>query len=123
MQDELSIPDYSRINPKTIVVASKPTKDNKTQLQLLIVAGGLGLVGTVLLARILDGLLLTRRIALGKPDRATPGTPAGTPDTPLRRRQRRSGSAKPLESQPLPPNAGAEASPEPEATKVRASLP
>lgn len=120
MQDEVSIPDYSRINLKTIVVAPESTKNNKTQLQLIVVTAGAGLVGTVLLTRMLDGLLVSRRIAAGEPDLSTLETPAGTTDAPLRRRQRRSGSSKAPEPQRVSLNAGAEASEKP---IVSASLP
>lgn len=120
MQDELSIADYSRINLKTIVVAPEPTRDNKSQLQFIIVTAGLGLVGTVLSARMLDGLLAARRVTRAKPDRPT----TGPPDASLRRRERRSGSSRVLDSQPLPPDPAAEELPEPpEKTKVPATIP
>ncbi len=124
MQDELSVADFSRINLKTIVVAPEPTRENKAQLQLMIVATGVGVVGTVLLARMLDGLLLARGIARRNLERPALGRPDGTPDPSLRRRQLRSGVSKSSMSQPLAPDPGDEESAEPiEKTDVHATLP
>jgi hypothetical protein len=124
MQDELSVPDFSRINLKTIVVAPEATMENKAQLQLIIVTAGAGVVGTVLLARMLDGLLLARRMTRGNQARPAPGGSTGTPDpAPGRRQQRQRGPRSP-EPRPLPPDTGDEESVAPaHKTTVRATLP
>ncbi len=124
MQDELSVPDFSRINLKTIVVAPEPTMDNKSQLQLIIVTAGVGAVGTVLLARMLDGLLLARRMTRVNLERPAPGDPAETPDPALGRKRRRPGGSKSPGARPLPPDTGDEETVEPaHKTSVRATLP
>jgi len=123
MQDELSVPDFSRINLKTIVVAPESTMDNKAQLQLIIVTAGAGVVGTVLLARMLDGLLLTRRMTRGNLERPAPGS-SETPDPARGRKQRRPGRSKSTESRPLLPDTGEEESAEPaHKADVRATIP
>lgn len=124
MQDELSVPDYSRINLKTIVVAPEPTVENKAQLQLLIVTAGAGAVGTVLLARFLDGLLLARRMALGNPESPAPRGSTEMPEPAPGRRQRRLQGSKSPESRPIPPDLGDPESVEPaHKTRVRATTP
>jgi hypothetical protein len=124
MQDELSVPDYSRINLKTIVVAPESTMENKAQLQLIIVTAGAGVVGTVLLARMLDGLLLARRMRRGNPERQAPGSSVETPDPARGRNRRRPRGAKPPESRPPSPDTVDEESVEPaHETTVRATLP
>ena len=61
MQDELTIEDRLRIGLMTVVVDNEPTKDDKQRLQLLIFAAAGGLVGTVLLTGMIDGLILSAR--------------------------------------------------------------
>ncbi|BCW73400.1 hypothetical protein [Arthrobacter sp. NicSoilB8] len=124
MQDELSVPEYSRINLKTIVVAPESSMENKAQLQLIIVTAGAGAVGTVLLARMLDGLLLARRMRRGSAERPAPGGSTETPDPAPGRRPRRLRGAKSPESRPLEPDTGDEESVEPaHKANVRATLP
>jgi hypothetical protein len=124
MQDELSVPVFSRINLKTIVVAPESTMENKAQLQLIIVTAGAGVVGTVLVARMLDGMLLARRMTRGNPERPAPESSTETPDPVSRRSQRRPRGSKSPGPRPLPPDAGDEESVEPaHKTNVRATLP
>jgi hypothetical protein len=121
MQDELSVKDYLRINLRTIVVDHEPTMENKTQLQLIIVAAGAGLVGTLLLARMLDGLLASRR---DERDSLAAGHSTGTPASSARGRQRRSSVQKTSKSPPEPPDPLAEGPVEQsEKAEVRATVP
>lgn len=123
MQDELSVAEFSRIGLKTIVVAPEASKENKAQLQLIIVTAGVGVVGAVLLARTLDGLILAKRIERGDPERA-PGRSDGTSDPLPRRGQRRFGSPKSSGPQTLRPEAGPNEPVEPSGKGgVRATLP
>lgn len=102
MQDELLIEDYLRIGLMTVVVDTEPTADQKQRLQLLIFAAVGGIVGTVLLTGMIDGMVLSLRreapqknpasrrkrpvgeadegIAIPRPARAAPSAVADVPD-------------------------------------------
>lgn len=124
MQDELSVPAFSRINLKTIVVAHESSMENKAQLQLIIVTAGAGGVGTVLLARMLDGLLLARRVTRGNLERPAPERSAESPDPAPGQKRRRARRSKSPGSGPLPPDTGAGESVEPDhETNLRATIP
>lgn len=85
MQDELAIADRVRINVRTVVVDGQATKNNQSQMRLMLLAAGAGTVGTVLLTAMMDTFLSGRkrpRRTDGK-KRAMPGdedTGAGGPD-------------------------------------------
>ena len=61
MQDEVSIEDRLRIGLMTVVIDTEATKDDKQRLQLLIFAAAGGLVGTVLVTGMIDGLVVAAR--------------------------------------------------------------
>lgn len=60
MQDELAISDKLRINVRTVVVDRQATKDDQSQMRLTILAAGGGIVGTIVLTAMVDGLLIGR---------------------------------------------------------------
>ncbi|GGE91732.1 hypothetical protein [Mycetocola zhadangensis] len=72
MQDELSIEDYLRIGLMTVVVDTEPTIEQKQRVQLLIFVAAGGIVGTLLLAGLIDGILLSKRRRKLHPDDAEP---------------------------------------------------
>jgi hypothetical protein len=124
MQDELSIAEHSRITLKTIVVDRKAAKDNKAQAQLLIVAAGAGLVGTVLLSRMLDGVLVARRMARREAVPAPGKALAVPPSRRLRPRRRSPGVPDPAGNRSVPQDSGAdEPQVPPEPAKVGTSIP
>jgi hypothetical protein len=61
MQDELAIADRVRINVRTVVVDGQATKNNQSQMRLVLLAAGGGTVGTVLLTAMMDNFLSGRK--------------------------------------------------------------
>lgn len=61
MQDELAIADNLRINVRTVVVDGQATKNNQSQMRLMLLAAGAGTVGTVLLTAMMDNFLSGRK--------------------------------------------------------------
>lgn len=59
MQNDLQIEDYLRISVMPVVVDDEATKDDKDRLQALIFAAATGIVATILLVGIVDGVLLS----------------------------------------------------------------
>jgi hypothetical protein len=72
MQDELAIADKFRIDVRTVVVDSQATKDDQSQMRMMMLAAAAGIVGTVLLTAMVDGFLSGRKKA-----RHTDGEPGG----------------------------------------------
>lgn len=61
IQAKLSVKTDSQINVTTIAVDQKPKLDAKTRLQLVLGVAALGVVLSVLIAGLIDGLALSRR--------------------------------------------------------------
>lgn len=124
MQDEVSVPEASRITLKTIVVDPKPTKNSKTQTQLLIITAGSGLAGTVLLSRMLDGLLLARLTVRREPIPATDEAPEVSPKRSGRFGRRSPGVPSPTGSWRVPQGSRTDEPPaRRKGAKVRSSIP
>lgn len=66
LQDEASVPRDSLITTQTIVPADVPKVGHKSQLRMGIVAGALGVMGTLVLAAVADALLNRRRRRRGQ---------------------------------------------------------
>ncbi|NMR28211.1 hypothetical protein [Crystallibacter degradans] len=60
LQDDLSVPENSRISVLTLAVDEAPTTANREQLQAVLLAVACGGAGTLLLVRLLDAFLLKR---------------------------------------------------------------
>ncbi len=73
IQNRLSVKSDSRIGETTIAVDQKPKLDAKIRIQVVVGAATLGVVLSVLLAGLIDGLLLSRRRRLGA--EGEPGEP------------------------------------------------
>lgn len=63
MQDELAIADKVRINVRTVVVDSQATRNDQSQMRLVLLAAGAGTVSAVFLTAMVDGLLSGRNSA------------------------------------------------------------
>jgi len=61
LQEQLAIPAGSRITSMNLAVDDEPTKIQKDRTRALLAAAAVGLVGTILLTGLLDGLLTSRR--------------------------------------------------------------
>lgn len=61
LQDDLSVPAESRITVMQLAIDEQPTAVRKDQTRALLAVVAIGLVGTILLIGLIDGLLLTRR--------------------------------------------------------------
>jgi hypothetical protein len=61
MQDDLQVPDSSRITATVLTVDAQATEVTKARDRAVIALAGGGLAGTVLLTGFLDGLLIARR--------------------------------------------------------------
>jgi uncharacterized protein involved in exopolysaccharide biosynthesis len=73
LQDELSVPNPSRISTMILSVDSTATLDDKNRSRLTLLVAAAGVVGTCLLTGLLDGLLLSRRTGELKRRRAHQG--------------------------------------------------
>lgn len=61
MQDELKVPNASRISSMQVAPSSTPTVDAKPRIQTVAAASVAGVVGVLALTALTDGLLLRRR--------------------------------------------------------------
>lgn len=82
MQDESTVKEDLRIHGESLVIDGKATPKTKTRMQLLIVAGGGGIAGTLFLASLIDGWFMDKRqrkatnAKIPPPDKpAKPGAP------------------------------------------------
>ncbi|MET1063463.1 MAG: hypothetical protein ABWX85_00655 [Arthrobacter sp.] len=73
MQDQLNIPDPSRITALTIVRDDATTKVLQSQLRAVLAGVALGLSMTVLLTGLLDRLLTSRKKKVGRRHASVPG--------------------------------------------------
>lgn len=61
MQDEANVENVMRLHGQDLVIDKKSVPKTKTRLQLILVAVGGGIVGTLLLAGVVDGWIIERR--------------------------------------------------------------
>lgn len=61
LQDDLNVPQNSRITVMRLAIDAEPTTVRKNQTRAVLAVVALGLVATVLLIGLIDGLLLSRR--------------------------------------------------------------
>lgn len=82
MQDDLQIPEGSRIGSLILTDPTEATELSKTRSRGVIALAGVGVAGTVLLAGLLDGLLMarTRRRQAIDPSPGWVSTPSAGPD-------------------------------------------
>ena len=73
MQDQLNIPDPSRITALTIVREDATTKVLQSQLRAVLAGVALGLSMTVLLTGLLDRMLTSRKRKMGRRHASVPG--------------------------------------------------
>lgn len=73
MQDQLNIPDPSRITALTIVREDATTKVLQSQLRAVLAGVALGLSMTVLLTGLLDRMLISRKKKVGRRHASVPG--------------------------------------------------
>jgi hypothetical protein len=73
MQDQLNIPDPSRITALTIVREDATTKVRQSQLRAVLGGVALGLSMTVLLTGLLDRMLISRKRNMGRRHASVPG--------------------------------------------------
>ena len=73
MQDQLNIPNSSRITAMTIVREDLPTKVLQSQLRAVLAGVALGLAMTVLLTGLLDRILISRKKKAGRRHASVPG--------------------------------------------------
>lgn len=78
LQDSAAVPDKSRITSTMVIEPDRPKILRKTQIRLAVAATALGLMGTVMLAALIDARAGRRR----RTHRARPNEPAGTEPTP-----------------------------------------
>ena len=88
MQDQLNIPNPSRITALTIVREEATTKVLQSQLRAVLAGAALGLSLTVLLTGLLDRLLTTRKKKVGRRHVSVRGAephdgPAGAAEDPV----------------------------------------
>lgn len=73
MQDQLNVPDPSRITALTIVRDDATTKVLQSQLRAVLAGVALGLSMTVLLTGLLDRMLISRKKKVGRRHASVPG--------------------------------------------------
>lgn len=77
LQDEVGTPPTARINALTLTVDDQATARTGDQMRVVLAVAGVGVVGTVLLTGLVDGLMLAR--SRRRSSGLRPGQPAADP--------------------------------------------